>query len=354
MMKTFSSTLLFISAWVLLSVYNAPAHPSWAIAVDDANQIYVSDLEKIWKIDAAGKVSNFVEKHTHEMNFDKDGNLLGEELRYEPSNGKFTASLWKITAKGDFSYILTPTETLPKGVSIWRNQTGATFYSGQTETEPREFFLLKRTPNGDVKVLIGDRERAVQQRQIVPYSLGGMAFASDGTLFVKTGAAIWQVAHDDKVSVFVDKERFSQIAPNPMLFGVTVDSENNVYTADLTNKKILKIATDKRISIVGQSEINWSPTGVYYKNKNLYVLENKDVAGGASPIVRVRKIAPDGKVSTVATIGDNPPNLPNNSNNRNSSNTVSVNQLQSTEQSVKTCLGIGLIIACVCFVFRRN
>lgn len=31
------------------------AHPSWAIVADDKNQAYVSDLEKIWKIDASGK-----------------------------------------------------------------------------------------------------------------------------------------------------------------------------------------------------------------------------------------------------------------------------------------------------------
>ena len=126
-MKIFIFSILFACALFLIAPLQTFAHPSWAIVVDDQNQVYVSDLEKIWKIDAQGRVSIFVERHTHEMTFDKDGSLLGEEMHYEPSTGKFTASLWKITPKGDFSYILAPTETPPQGTGIWKNQTGATF-----------------------------------------------------------------------------------------------------------------------------------------------------------------------------------------------------------------------------------
>ncbi|HEX8287495.1 MAG TPA: hypothetical protein VF556_05865 [Pyrinomonadaceae bacterium] len=349
-MKTSIFSMLFACALFLAAHFQAFAHPAWAIVVDDKNQVYVSDLERIWKIDAEGKVSILVEKHTHEMTFDKDGNLLGEELHYEPSTEKYTASLWKITPSGDISYVLAPTETPPKGISIWKNQTGDTFYSGQTAAAPYEFFLLKRSAKGSVKVLLGDRERALRERQIVPYSLGGMAFAADGTLFVKNSSTVWKVAPGDRVSIFADKENLSPTAPDPMLFGIAIDEGNNVYTADFNNKKILKIAPDKSVAIAVQSETGWSPTGVYYRNKNLYVLEGKDAAGG----VRVQKISPDGRASTVATIGGNSSNSPNNSNNRNSSNTVYVNRFQSTGQSTKTCLGIGLIIACVCFVFRRK
>jgi hypothetical protein len=131
LMKTVIFTILFVTGLFFIAPHRAAAHPAWAIVVDDTNQIYVSDLEKIWKIDAAGEVSIFSERHTHEMRLDKGGNLLGEELHYEPSTRKYTSALWKITPKGELSYIQAPTETPPKGISIWTNRTGASYYFGQ-------------------------------------------------------------------------------------------------------------------------------------------------------------------------------------------------------------------------------
>ena len=348
-MKSNILRLIFIFAGSLIFVSEASAHPAWAIVVDDKNQIYISDLVKIWKIDTSGEVSVFSERHTHEMTLSKDGNILGEELHYEPSSQKYTAALWRITPNGEFSYILAPTETPPKGISIWKNAGGATYYFGQTEIEPRENFLLKRSAKGDVKVLLGDEQKAMNHRQIVPYSFAGMAFAPDGSLFVKNGTTIWKVTLDDRVSVFVDQLQMSAIVPNTALYGLTVDAENNVYTADFTNKKVLKIAPDKKISIVAQSEKDWSPTGVYYKNKNLYVLENKTVSSGSNPIVRVRKIGFDGKISTVATIGENQSTPLTNSNQQNSSDLVL--QSQADEQSGKPCAAVGLMIAAsICLI----
>ncbi|HEX8564579.1 MAG TPA: hypothetical protein VF648_02840 [Pyrinomonadaceae bacterium] len=335
-MKNVILPILLFFAFCFILVFDASAHPSWAIAVDAQNRIYVSDLERVWKIDADGRVSIFAEKHTHELTFDRDGNLLGEEMHYEPSTQKFSASLWRITPQGEFSYILARTETPPKGISNWKNEAGAAFYFGQTETKPKEFYLLKRNPNGTVKVLFGDERKALADRQIVPHSFGGMSFAADGALFFKNSESIWKAAPDDKISVVADKQKLSAVSPNPMLFGLTVDAENNVFTADYNSKSIIKIAPDKKISIFYQSEKDWTPTGVYARDKNLYVLENKNLPPRSNPITRVRKIAADGKVSTVATVGETQTNAPANSN-QNSS--ISANQNQSSN---KTCAAVGL------------
>jgi hypothetical protein len=162
-------TALFLFVFVVaLFVVDSSAHPSWAIVVDDKNQIFVSDLEKIWKIDAEGRVSIFSETHTHEMRLDENGNLLGEEIHYEPATQKFSSSLWRITPNGEFSYILERTETPPKGVSIWKNQAGAMFYFGLTEDKDQMFYLLKREANGNIKVLLGDREKAMREQPVYP------------------------------------------------------------------------------------------------------------------------------------------------------------------------------------------
>lgn len=329
--------LFIVSGFILVSA--ASAHPSWAIVVDSRNRIYVSDLEKIWKIDADGKISIFVERHTHEFTLDRDDNLIGEELHYEPSTQKYTAALWKITPGGEFSFVLAPTENPPKGISIWKNAAGATFFSGQTETEPTEFYLLKRNADGRVKVLFGDERKVLAHRQILPYVYGGIAFAADGAVYFKNREAIWKVAADDKISVVADKQNLASSAPNPMFFGLAVDGENNVFTADFNGKSVLKIAPDKKISVIYKSEQDWSPTGVYERNKNLYVLESKNMPPRSNPVTRVRKIAADGRVSTVATIGATQTNPTANSSRNNS---ISDNQNQT---STKSCAAIGLAFA---------
>lgn len=335
-MKNVISALLLFFVCGFMLAYAAFAHPSWAIAVDAQNRIYVSDLEKIWKIDANGRVSIFSERHTHEFTLDREGNLLGEELNYDPVTQKYTSGLWRITPGGEFSYILAPTETPPKGISIWKNEAGASFYFGQTETQPKEFFLLKRNPNGTIKVLFGDERKALAHRQIVPYSFGGMSFGADGTLYFKGSETIWKAEADDKISVVADKQKLLTVASNPMLFGLAIDSENNVFTADHNGKTILKIAPDKKISVFYQSERDWTPTGVYARNKNLYVLENKNLPPPSNPVIRVRKIAADGKIATVATIGEAQTSSPANSNRNNS---MSSDQNQSNN---KSCAAFGL------------
>lgn len=347
-MKNPLCRIIFVFALFFVWVNSASAHPAWAIVVDDKNQIYVSDLQKIWKIDAAGRVSVFVERHTHEMAFDKGGNLLGEELNYEPSTQKFTSSLWKITPDGQFSYILAPTSTPPKGTSIWRNKAGATYYFGQTESEPREYFLLKRNANGSLKVLLGDERKATAHSQVVPYSFTGMAFDSAGALYFKNSTNIWKAAPDDNVSLIADEKQLTAAVPNLNLFGLTVDGENNIYTADYNSKKILKIAPDKRISVVAQSDKDWSPTGVYYKNKILYVLENKTAPSAPQGIIRVQKVSADGKVSTAATIGESQATVSTNENQGDSSNLSPDNQ----SHPGKTCAAVGLmIVASACALF---
>lgn len=332
-----------ILAGLLISVSNTTAHPSWAIAVDGKNQIYVSDLAKIWKIDAAGNVSVISERHTHELRIDAADNLFGEELHYEPATQKYTSAIWRITPNGEFSYLQPPTETMPKGLSIWKNQAGDTFYSGQTDDASKEFYLLKRSADGNVKVLFGDERRAVGRRQIVPYSYGGMVFAPDDSLYFKNSDTIWKLAADDKISVIVAKDDLSKITPDPMLFGLSLDAENNLYTADFKGKRILKIATDKSVLIAYTSETGWSPTGVFARDENIYVLENKDVPPNPNVILRVRKIAPAGNISTIAVIGENSENVANNSR---SNQNVNV-QNQPDEQKNKTCALIPLLfIAC--------
>lgn len=157
---------------------------------------------------------------------------------------------------------------------------------------------------------------------------------------------------DDKVMLIVDEKQLSAASSQTTFFGLTVDAENNVFTADYNNKKVLKITPDKRISSVYQSEAGWSPTGVFAKNKNLYVLEIKNTENRQN-VTRVRKIASDGKVSTVAAIGENQTNAPQNSN-QNPEIELSKNQPPKENRNSCAFLGLIVVVACACSIFRKS
>ena len=73
--------------------------------------------------------------------------------------------------------------------------------------------------------------------------------------------------------------------------------------------RVVRIARDGNVEVVLKAERPWSPTGVALHGGDLYVLEytnaNGGPANGWSP--RVRKLARDGKVSTLATVARSKP-----------------------------------------------
>jgi hypothetical protein len=64
---------------------------------------------------------------------------------------------------------------------------------------------------------------------------------------------------------------------------------------------VLNITPDGKVSTLIRSEGSWYPAGVAFKNGDLYILESEK----ATNRPRVRKLSSDGKVSVLATIGEN-------------------------------------------------
>ena len=70
--------IITITAVIALCAFSAggvSAHPAWGIVVDRNNQIYFSDLETVWRVDAQGKLTVFRAgvggRHTHDLNMDE-------------------------------------------------------------------------------------------------------------------------------------------------------------------------------------------------------------------------------------------------------------------------------------------
>ena len=114
------------------------------------------------------------------------------------------------------------------------------------------------------------------------------------------------------------------------------------------NRRILKITSGGAISTVTRAEQPWSPTGIALKDGNLYILE----FGFTPPstyIPRVRKLSPDGRITTLATIGENG----NSSVGENASGGDSERSAASQPGTPYVLLGIGISIVALTLVIWR-
>jgi sugar lactone lactonase YvrE len=307
-------TMTVVLTWAFfLLTAEVAAHPAWGIAVDRQGQVYFTDLKTVWKIDAQGTLSVFRkgdDRHTHELNIDEAGNIYGADNSYEPATQRFFSSIWKMTPTGSFSYLLPPTEYPPKGTSIWRDRDGNTYHA--TSFPERELLVLKRAPDGRVTVLAGKSNAASEYRQQIPYSLGGMAFGADGALYFVHGASISKLTTSGTLTALANNLLLENASGNPtgagsptQLFGIAVDAEGNAFIADHGNRRVIKINPGNQITTLIRAEEPWFPTGVALRGSELYILEYGQTRQNIPVGTRVRKLSPDGKVVTLATLGEN-------------------------------------------------
>jgi sugar lactone lactonase YvrE len=315
MPRAFVITITAIIMLCVLPVGSVSAHPAWGLVVDRNNQIYFSDIETIWKIDAKGNLTVFRAgvsgRHTHEINLDENGNLYGVDNSYESTTQRSFTALWKMTPDGKFSYLVAPTQNPPKAMTNWKDHAGNRYYVGQSDNREHEIFVLKRTPGGKVITLAGNRKVGDDYRQVVLFSVGGMAFGNNETLYFTDNSNVRKVTLDGSMTLLAGNLAVENRAESPMpessvtrLFGIAVDAQGNVFVADYGNRRVLKITPGIAISTVASAEKPWSPTGVAWKDGDLYILE----FGFTPPstyLPRVRKLSSDGKIMTLATIGEN-------------------------------------------------
>ena len=358
----FITRALVFVIWVitLISVFltdDAGAHPAWGIAVDRQGQIYFSDLETIWKIDAQGRLTVFRAgasgRHIHDLNIDEAGNLYGADNSYEPATGRFISATWKMTPAGDFSYLLSPTDNPPEGTSIWRDRGGNMYHV--TDYPERELLVLKRTPNGDVTALAGSSDAAREYRQGVPYGVGGMAFGDEGALYFTHGANVSKVAMSGAVTALARNLVVETASGNPAggaspthLFGIAVDAQGNAFVADYGNRRILMVTPDGQSTTVIRAEESWFPTGVAVRGGELYILEIGHTPSYTPIGTRVRKLSQEGRITVLATVGEtsNPPRGNKNSSvNESLSGETSArrNELRHNVSYILLCAGVGII-----------
>ena len=308
--------ILEIVALVAGAQTPASAHPASGIVLDRAGNIYFSDLETIWKIDTGGKLSVFrpgvSDRHVHELAIDDEDNLYGADLSYE--SGKFINDVWKMTPAGRFQYLLEPTDKPPRGMSIWRDREGNNYLVEQDNHTKTQTLLLRRTPDGKVTTLAGGAYGQADGKGTAARfsSIGNIAFAPDGSLYLTDGATLRKVSMDGTVTTVAQGLDARIPEDKPTLFGGTeaivtglaVDSNHNVYVADSGNRRLLKVDSEGRVVVLLRTDPPFSPNGVFLgRAGEIYVLE----VGFTPPRTwigpRVRKISAGGQEQILATVG---------------------------------------------------
>jgi sugar lactone lactonase YvrE len=284
----------FVLCAVLAS--SASAHPGSGIAVDGEGQVYFTDTgHAVWKIDATGRLTDFSGSRFHWLALDSEG-------RFAESDRSFGEWFERVTPKGAKPCIVQCSD-----FPCTFGRDGNLYYADTREGRGR---IIRRTPQGRESVLARDRTLE---------SIDGITCGPDGALYVtqNTGGrdvAIRKITMDGTVSTIVenfvgDEPVKDPPADTPAAYcrALQVDADGVVYVAATGSRRVLRITPRGDVSTILECPSPWQPTGVALFDRDVYVLEWREPPAAQLEdrpawLPRIRKIARDGTISTVATV----------------------------------------------------
>jgi sugar lactone lactonase YvrE len=282
---------------------NAGAHEGWGIVVDTHGQIYFSDIptNTIWKINRFGKLQIAVaNQHSHALILGSDGNIYGSH-----ENGR----VWKITSENHYTEILPPNPDFPLNLHCFNIDNKGNIYSMNAKgVQSGQVMLIKRSADGNVTTIAGSAKGYKDGNGIKAQFIwiNGMAWAPDSSLYLTDGPYVRKVTMEGVVSTVYEK--LTTESKGEDLYGLTVSSTGDLFIADYSGRQIIKIKKDGKVRTILKSGSVWSPTGVAVNGQEIYVLEHLRMPlvllgnVGVGPYIRIRKVAADGKVTTVHTV----------------------------------------------------
>lgn len=318
--STFPTVVRFVLIMALLAVGATAvmAHPPWGIVVSSKGIVYFSDLETVWKIDRDGNVSVFRAsvggRHVHELAIDAQDNLYGPDYIYEPRTEKYFLGVWKRTADGKETVVQPPIDSLMSGVGIWRDASGNMYSIEQNNNTKERTLLLRRTPSGIVSTLAGGAYGHKDGKGTAARfgSVSAMTLAPDGSIYLTDALSVRRVSLDGTVTTLATNLAARTSEDKPTLFGgmdtsimgLAVGYDGEVYVADAGNRRLLKIGSDGRASVVYRLDPPYFPTGVFAtRSGDVYVLEFSYTPPGTTNNPRVRKISSDGQNKLITSAG---------------------------------------------------
>lgn len=240
---------------------------------------------------------------------EKELEKLQESPEVEPSGQVVTLNNGQ---EGDADGILsTALFNEPAGIEAGRD--------GSVYVVDHDNFKIKKiNPDGEVITLAGSVKGHAdgQGANALFHSPASIAEAADGTLYVTDSCWIRKISPSGEVSTltgragpgYLDGPVSSAKFNTPA--GIAIGEDGSLFVADMYNNKIRKISPDGMVSTVAGSEegfengtgtkakFNHPPGIAISKDGTLYVADSWNH--------RIRKITPEGEVSTLAGDGEVP------------------------------------------------
>ena len=280
-------TLAIIASLLLSGATAALAHPGSGIVLDRDGRVYFLDTGGgVWKVETRGAPVRISSTRFHWMALDRSARPAEGALPAIPGG-----QLERVRAL--------PGLVLSSDVPLAFESDGSLVYPSRAGAE--QVAIVRRTPAGAESTLA---------RIARPY-LNGLSVAPDGSIYVTEDAAVRRIDREGRITAVAEgvrPDRCASIpgvgrAERPMLRGLDVDAAGAVYVAASGCGSVIKIAPGGTTTLL-QIEAPWSPTAVALSGRDLYVLEYLHTASEnrVEWKPRVRKLAPDGSSTIVATV----------------------------------------------------
>jgi len=285
--------VLFLAS-VTVCLWTASAHPGSGIVVDERGNVFFQDsvARTIWRINPDGKVSAHHDKlGGHWMTLDGKDRFARAETKLVERIPSREGSPALIVADG--------------GAPIVLNAMGDLYYG------------LNVSPDGKVAVGMTRISANGTQSEFAPsfakeiekLGITGLASGLDGTVYAACLTAVFKLSTNGmftRLASLVQPPECDSDAATPFLRGLDIDANGTVYAAACGCRCVVKISPNGKVETVLKAERPWSPTGVAVQNGELYVLEYTNANGAATEgwLPRVRKLAPGGRVTTLANISE--------------------------------------------------
>jgi hypothetical protein len=266
-------------------------------------QVYFRDAvgRAIWKIDSHGRLSKYSDRiGGHWMALDTGGSFSRAKVPH----------FERITPDGEKPSLIVADGGSPIAVGAGGNLFYLCGFSKTQPTGPGGPLIGRASPEGNLTVLAPGIKGTVER----PDGITGLAAGPGGWPYAACPSAVLKFGPDGTPSTLVhpvvvadcdeDFPDGNPDSPLPALRGLAVDTDGTVYAAATGCHRVVRITRDGKVEAVLKAERPWSPTGVAMHGGDVYVLEYTNANGGQADgwTPRVRKLARDGKVTTLATI----------------------------------------------------
>jgi DNA-binding beta-propeller fold protein YncE len=293
---------LLIAVLLSLATIGASAHPGSGIVVDAQGNVYFTHTGRgVGKIDPQGKLTYVHESRGgHWMCLDPEGSFSRTQPKY----------FERITLPD-----VGPTLIYADGGSpIAVLGDGQLYYASNDENmTPGGLQVTRQSPSGAISVFPPDGRKTTEKLGIT-----GLAPGPDGSLYIASPSAVSKLKMDGTFTTLVhhielkdcDVEYPDNNPDNPLpyLRGLAVDADGTVFAAGCACHAVVKITREGKVETALKAERPWSPTGVAVHRGEVYILEYTNANGspGEGWRPRVRKLARDGKVTTLFTAPQKP------------------------------------------------